>query len=103
MLRSGEDGRGGRINAIAQPPPSPASGSHGQAIKTQAGRASSKNNPSDGNAAASIGASCSNRDCDLNGDGDNSEEIEDENEELSDDEDEGTEGYKKGMVAIKDD
>jgi hypothetical protein len=101
MLRSGEEGRGGRVNAIAQPP-SPASGSQVQAVKTQPGRASSKNNPSDSSAAASIGTSCSNRDCDLNGDGDNSEEIDDDNEELSDDEDEGTEGYKKGIDALED-
>jgi hypothetical protein len=101
MLRSGDEGRGGRLSAVAQPP-SPASGSHGQAVKTQSGRVSSKNNLSDGTAAASMGTNCSNRDCDLNGDGDNSEEIEDENEELSDDEDEGTEGYKKGNGALND-
>ncbi len=101
MLRSGEEGRGGRGSTIAQPP-SPASGSHSQAIKSQPGKPSSKNNPSDGSASAAIGTSCSNRD-DLTGNGDNSEEIEDENEELSDDEGEGTDGYKKGIGALEDD
>ena len=89
MLRSGDDARGGRVTATQVP----STAAHSQ-VKIHDGKwASSKNSISDGTA---VGANSSSRDCDLNGDDDNSEEIEDENEELSEDEDEGTEGYKKG-------